>query len=266
MLSAIGTNLWVSAVAVLVFFAVTYRVSVLRGRHDTVDTAWGLGFGLVALVSLGLSRGDGDTARAAVITALTLAWGVRLAVHLQVRNGPRGEDPRYQRMLSGAHGSGLLLAIRKVYVPQAVVLWIVSMPVLLGQYGPDPVRWSLYLGVAVWLLGFAFETIGDAQLARFRRDPANSGAVLDTGLWRYTRHPNYFGDACVWWGLWVLAAHSIAGVISVFSPVIMTLLLAKGTGKPMLETGMEARHPGYADYVRRTSGFVPLPPKKTEEP
>jgi steroid 5-alpha reductase family enzyme len=118
------------------------------------------------------------------------------------------------------------------------------------------------LGVVVWLVGFVFETVGDLQLTRFRNDPSSAGQVLDTGLWHYTRHPNYFGDACVWWGISLVAFSAWPGLLTLASPVLMTWLLARGTGKPLLEKDMAARRPGYADYVRRTSGFVPLPPRR----
>jgi steroid 5-alpha reductase family enzyme len=121
-----------------------------------------------------------------------------------------------------------------------------------------------WVGVAVWLVGFAFETVGDHQLQRFRNDPDSKGKVLDTGLWRYTRHPNYFGDACVWWGLSLVAFSAWPGILTLLSPVAMTWLLAKGTGKPLLEKGIAERRPGYTDYVRRTSGFFPLPPRRRE--
>ena len=118
------------------------------------------------------------------------------------------------------------------------------------------------MGAALWAVGFAFETVGDLQLTRFSSDPANRGRVLDTGLWRYTRHPNYFGDACVWWGLSVVAFSAWPGILTVLSPVLMTWLLARGTGKPLLEKDIGSRRPGYREYVERTSGFLPLPPRK----
>jgi len=148
-----------------------------------------------------------------------------------------------------------------VYHFQGVVLYFVSLPVQFAMYGTGfgVLGW---LGVAVWLIGFGFETIGDEQLRRFKADPASKGKVLDTGLWRYTRHPNYFGDACVWWGLYLLACSTWPGALTILSPVAMTFTLARGTGKPMLEKGMAKTRPAYARYVERTSGFFPWPPKK----
>ncbi|MFC7613995.1 DUF1295 domain-containing protein [Actinokineospora soli] len=238
--------------------AAVFAISVRRGKYDTIDTAWGLGFAIVALVAFGLSDRDGPLP--AVATALTVVWGVRLAVHLHVRNKGKPEDRRYAEILGRAKGNPRLHMARVVFLPQAVLMWFISLPVQVAQFGTDlgPLAW---VGVAVWVVGFAFETVGDAQLSRFTADPANRGRVLDTGLWRYTRHPNYFGDACVWWGLYLVACHSWAGAATIASPLVMTYLLARGTGKPLTEKHLSKSRPGYAEYVARTSGFVPLPPK-----
>jgi steroid 5-alpha reductase family enzyme len=165
-------------------------------------------------------------------------------------------------MLASAPGNPTWYAVRKVYLTQGAVMWFVSLPVQVACFEPAPLGPVAWVGVLLWLVGFFFETVGDWQLTRFRNDPASKGQVLDTGLWRYTRHPNYFGDACVWWGLSLVAFTSWPGVLTILSPLLMTWLLAKGTGKPLLEKDMASRRPGYADYVRRTSGFVPLPPRK----
>ncbi|MGH3586238.1 MAG: DUF1295 domain-containing protein, partial [Pseudonocardia sp.] len=248
---------------VAVLFAGALLVAVRRGRHDGVDMLWGAGFAVVAIVTLLLS--DGDPWRRWLITALTCVWGLRLAWHIARRNAGRDEDPRYRDLLTGAPGNPVAHVIRKVYLPQAVAMWIVSLPVQLGQYGSatGPAAIALaVLGVAVWLVGFVFETVGDAQLAAFRADPDNRGQVMDRGLWRYTRHPNYFGDAAVWWGLTLLALHHPAGLAGLAGTALMTWLLVRGTGARLLESTIGERRPGYADYVRRTSGFLPLPPKR----
>jgi steroid 5-alpha reductase family enzyme len=144
-----------------------------------------------------------------------------------------------------------------------VILWIVAAPLLAGLDGPTPDHFTFLdgIGSALWLIGFAFETVGDAQLAAFKRDPANRDRVLSTGLWRYTRHPNYFGDAVVWWGLFTIAASTPAGPWTAFGPALMTFLLARISGVPMLESRLRETRPGYAEYVERTSAFVPWPPK-----
>ena len=249
-----------NVVAVAVLLAVTLAVAVRVGRHSVIDVAWGLGFALIAAVSYALT--DGDAARRLLVLALTVVWGVRLAVHIGVRNAGSQEDPRYERLLAKAPGSRTAYAFRTVYLTQGVIMLFVSLPVQVAMAGTQGIGWLGWIGAAVWLIGFLFEAVGDRQLARFRADPANAGRVLDTGLWRYTRHPNYFGDATVWWGLFLIAADHWPGVLTVLSPIAMTYFLAAKTGKPLLEKQLTRTRPAYADYVRRTSGFFPLPPKK----
>jgi steroid 5-alpha reductase family enzyme len=262
------TNLWVTALVIVVLFGASLAVAVgvRGGRHDGIDVVWGAGFGVVAIVSFLLALGDGDLWRQLLITALTCVWGFRLAWHIERRNRGKDEDPRYVAILKKSRGNPILHIVRSVYLPQVVIMWVVSLPVQLGQYGYASGALSVVvtlLGVLSWATGFFFESVGDAQLARFKADPANKGQVMDQGLWRYTRHPNYFGDAAVWWGLTLLAFHHPAGLIGLVSAALMTWLLAKGTGAALLESSIGKRRPGYVDYVKRTSGFIPLPPKKT---
>jgi steroid 5-alpha reductase family enzyme len=264
---ALGTNLWITAVVEVVVFALTLGVAVVvrKGRHDGIDVVWGLSFAAVAVTTLIASAGQGDAWRQWLITALTVVWGVRLATHIGLRNRGTDEDPRYVEIMERAKGSPTAHMVRKVYVPQLVISWVVSLPVQLGQYGFASGALTVVLtvlGVASWLVGFVFETVGDHQLTVFKRDPANKGKVMDRGLWRYTRHPNYFGDAAVWWGLGLLALHHLAGLIGLVGVALMTWLLAKGTGAALLERSIGKRRPGYVEYVKRTSGFIPLPPKK----
>ncbi len=255
------TNLAASAGVIVVLFGAVFAVSVRRDRHDLVDVVWGLGFALVAVTTFALSAGSGEPATRLVLTACTVVWGLRLAVHIGLRNRGRPEDRRYTEIRAKAARWPNLRLAGVVYLTQAVIMFVVSLPVQVGQYGPGAPGWLLAAGAAVWLLGFAFETAGDAQLRRFAADPANRGRVLDTGLWRYTRHPNYFGDATVWWGLYVLACGGWAGAATLPAPLLMTFILARGTGKPLTEKHLAGSRPGYADYVRRTSGFLPLPPR-----
>ena len=265
--SALATNLWVSALAVLVLMALALLVAVLPrgGRHDGVDVVWGLGFVVIAVVTLVASDGSGDGWRRWLVTALVAVWGLRLAAHIARRNHGKPEDPRYVALLERAPGNPTWYAFRKVYLTQGAVMWVVSLPVQFAQYGYSSTWFGLLtavLGVLVWAVGFGFETVGDAQLSRFTADPANKGQVMDRGLWRYTRHPNYFGDAAVWWGLGLLALHHAAGLIGLLGVALITVNLVKGTGAALLERSIARRRPGYAEYVRRTSGFFPLPPKK----
>jgi steroid 5-alpha reductase family enzyme len=239
-----------------------FAVGVATGRHAGVDVAWGLGFVAVAITGALLSGGDPPMVR--LVTALTVAWGVRLAVHIALRNRGMGEDPRYERLLARAPGNRTAYAFRVIYLFQGAVLWFVSLPVQMAQRYATLSAWAA-VGVVLWLVGFLFETVGDRQLERFRRDPASKGRVLDTGLWRYTRHPNYFGDACVWWGLYALACLSWQGALTVLSPLLMTYLLVAKTGKPLLERSLTRNRPGYADYAERTSGFVPRRPRRVPD-
>jgi steroid 5-alpha reductase family enzyme len=266
------TNLWVSALVVLAVFVAALAVAVLvrGGRHDGIDVVWGAGFAVVAVVTLLLALGDGDLWRQLLITALTCVWGLRLAWHIGRRNHGQPEDQRYLDIAARARGSVTWHMFTRIYLVQAVILWVVSLPVQLGQYGSASGALSTVvtgLGVVSWLVGFTFEAVGDAQLAAFKADPASRGQVMDRGLWRYTRHPNYFGDAAVWWGLTLLALHHAAGLVGLVSAALMTWLLARGTGAKLLESTIGERRPGYADYVRRTSGFIPLPPRtpRTQE-
>ncbi|RAJ69157.1 steroid 5-alpha reductase family enzyme [Streptomyces sp. Amel2xB2] len=268
---AFGVNLAVSAAAALTVMLVTFGVALAKGVHRIVDVAWGLGFTAVAAVSFALSAGHGDPAARLLVTALTAVWGLRLSGHIALRGRGHGEDPRYERLLARGRGDPRLYALRTVYLLQGALVWLVSLPVQAAQYVPGPLsgqRWAL-LGAAtlVWLTGFVFETVGDAQLARFKADPAardvTGARVMDRGLWRWTRHPNYFGDFLVWWGLWLTACGDVAvAAATLVSPLVMSLLLTKGSGKRLLERQLADR-PGYAAYRERTSGFFPLPPRRT---
>lgn len=254
--------LW-AAIAVAVVMLVTWLVSVVVHDASIVDPVWPLGFVVVGWVAR--FTGPGDALRADVLVALVSVWGLRLSFHLFRRNLGHGEDRRYVAMRERWGDRFWLVSLVTVFLTQGVIMWVVSLPLQLGQgISGRAAGWValLAVGVAVWVLGFVFEAVGDAQLKAFKADPANHGQVLDTGLWRYTRHPNYFGDACVWWGLWVVSAGAggwaWAGVVG---PVVMTLFLRNVSGVSLLERDIGDRRPGYADYVRRTSPFLPRPPR-----
>lgn len=250
-----GITLAITLVLILGVFAIAARTR----RFDLIDSFWGIGFGVVAVVTYIVSADQGDLVARSVITALTEVWGLRLAAHIHTRNRLRTEDRRYAEMAERAGAHLYRYMLTRVYLVQAVLLWFVSLPVQFAQYGTGWAGWPVWIGIAVWAVGFVFETVGDQQLSSFQANPANAGKVLRSGLWRYTRHPNYFGDACVWWGLYAIAGHTWWGAATVLSPVVMTVLLARGTGKPLLEKDIRERRPDYADYVERTSGFFPLP-------
>ena len=257
-ISGLLINMAATAGAVFVIMAAAFLVAIRRERHDSIDIVWGLGFAVVALFTCFLATG-GLAARI-VTTALTVVWGLRLAAHIYRRNRGKSEDPRYVELLNRSHGNPLWYAFRTIYLTQGMILWFVSLPVQAAQYETGGFGPFGYLGVGVWLIGFVVEAVGDWQLARFKANPANKGKIMDRGLWRYTRHPNYFGDACVRWGVYLVACQHWIGALTILSPIAMTLFLVKGTGKALTEKNMGQR-PGYAEYIAQTSGFFPLPPK-----
>jgi steroid 5-alpha reductase family enzyme len=254
-----GTILLATATATASALLLLWLVSLRLRDVSIVDIFWGLGFAQIAIVTAALA--GGDPWRKLLVTGLTVLWGLRLGMYLFWRNAGHGEDYRYQAMRR-AHGARFpLVSLVTVFALQGVLMWLVSLPVQLAQVATaPPLGWLDAAGAALWLVGMLFEGVGDLQLARFKADPANAGKVMDRGLWRYTRHPNYFGDACVWWGLWLIAAATGAWWTAV-SPLLMTLFLLKVSGVAMLERTIVKRRPEYADYIARTSAFVPWFPK-----
>ncbi|MET9162303.1 DUF1295 domain-containing protein [Streptomyces parvulus] len=262
---AFGAGLGWAAAAAFAVMLVTFAVAVRKGVHRVVDAAWGVGFAAVAVVTsaVAAAAGEGDPVRQVLVTVLTVVWGLRLAVHIGRRGRGHGEDPRYDAMVAKAPGNRNLYALRMVYLLQGALVWLVSLPVQAAAYGSGPVTLLAWTGTAVWAAGLVFEAVGDAQLARFKADPAHQGRIMDRGLWSWTRHPNYFGDFLVWWGLFLVAcdAGTAAAAVSVVSPLVMTYLLIGGSGKRLLERRMADR-PGWSAYADRTSGFFPRPPRR----
>jgi steroid 5-alpha reductase family enzyme len=256
-------NLTATVVAVALIMGLTMLYALRRNEQSIVDTVWGLGFVVVAAVSFLLSSGDGDPVRRWLVLALTAIWGIRLGAYIFIRNHGKGEDPRYAALLRRNQGRLVPYVIRTIYWPQGAVMWVVSLPVQVAMYETAAPGIGTGIGVALWAVGLAFEAVGDAQLARFKAGPANAGRLMDRGLWSWTRHPNYFGDSVVWFGLFLLACSHWAGLVTVISPVLMTHMLVNKSGKALLERRMSrSRGPEYADYVARTSGFFPRPPRR----
>lgn len=254
-----------NALILAALFVLLWLVT-LRTRDVTpVDSVWAIGMVVMAVASF--ARADGNVGRKALLLGLCAVWGLRLGGYLLWRWRQHGPDRRYVTMFAKAKeargwGFGQASA-RMVYLTQAPLLFIVCLPVQLGQVDPlPPVGAVAIIGAVVAVVGIAFETIGDWQLVQFRRDPANRDTVLATGLWRYTRHPNYFGDACTWWGLYLIAAESFTGLMALPGPALLTWTLMKWSGVPTIEGRLKRKKPGYEDYVRRTSGFVPWPPRE----
>jgi steroid 5-alpha reductase family enzyme len=244
--------------AAAVVMTVTALVSRRVGKVAVVDIAWGLVFVAIAW-TVAVARPD---AHSWLLAGLVTVWGGRLAWHVFRRSRGHGEDPRYAEMLGDA---GWWTVVRRVFATQGVVAWLVALPVMVA--GDQSVVWwpLVWVGVAVWAVGLFFETVGDAQLAAYRSRPREERPpVMDQGLWGWTRHPNYFGDACVWWGIWLagaLATGWLPGLATVVAPVAMTYFIRNVTGAKLLERTMSQR-PGWDEYAARVPLFFPRPPRR----
>ncbi len=263
MIDALLTNAAMLVGIVLILWVISLQLNDV----SFVDSFWGAGMGLMAVASYAQSPARGLVAT--LLLAMTAAWGFRLGLYLLRRWLREGEDQRYERILRKDREKGrfALAALTKVWLGQAVLLFLVSSPAQIGILaagGMDTLAPLAWAGLALYAIGIFFEWTGDWQLAQFKADPANQGKILDTGLWRYTRHPNYFGDACAWWGIWLVTA-SVGwewALYTVAGPIFLTFTLTKWSGAALLEAGMKKkRGDAYADYVRRTSPFFPRPPK-----
>jgi steroid 5-alpha reductase family enzyme len=246
-------------------FAALWLIGIAIKDVTFVDSWWALGMVVLALASF-VESGP-PTPHKIALTALCVAWGLRLGIHLLLRWRRDGPDRRYKTMLGKAeterHWGFAQSSLLLVFALQAPLQFVVSLPVQLGQAAPTsaPLGLIALAGLVIGVIGLGFETIGDWQLMLFKRDPANSATVMDRGLWRYTRHPNYFGDACVWVGLFLIAAETRYGLWSLPGPLLIVFLLTRWSGVPTVEGRLRRRRPGYEAYVQRTSGFVPWFPK-----
>jgi len=239
--------------------ALTWVASLLRNDVSLVDRVWGLlivgaGWVYVVLLPVGGTRGMW-------MLALGSVWALRLSLFISWRNWGHGEERRYRDIRERNQPGFRFKSLYLVFGLQAVLAWVVSAPFLVGAAAPRALGVVDMLGIAIAAFGIVFEAIGDAQMAHFKADPSHQGQVMDRGLWRYTRHPNYFGEACVWWGLWLmaLAGGGWSGAWTVVSPLLMTALLLKVSGVALLEKDISERRPAYRDYIARTRAFVPGP-------
>ncbi len=257
----IGTALTGLAAALALMTAV-WLVSLAKRDVSIVDIFWGLGFVLVGWVYF--LDGTGESARRILGPVLVTIWGFRLAIYIFWRGRGQGEDYRYAEMRERTGPSFAWRSLFTVFWLQALILWVVAMPLLQIQMNAEPaaLTWLDYLGFALFAVGLFFEAVGDWQMARFKNDSSNRGKVMDRGLWRYTRHPNYFGDCTLWWGLTCFALATEGSGWVLLSPIVMTFLLLRVSGVALLEKGMKEKKPAYADYVRRTSAFFPWLPKR----
>lgn len=259
---SVGTVLAINALILFGARTVVWGISIRAKDASVVDIAWGMTFVLTAWVTR--FTADGYEPRKNLLVALSTIWGLRLSLYLAKRNLGHGEDPRYVSMRErGGDRWWWWTSLFKVFYLQGLVSWVVSLPIQLGQVsgGAGPFVTLAVIGSVVWMVGIGFEAIGDFQLARFKADPANEGMILDSDLWSWTRHPNYFGDAAIWWGIGIVAASSGWGLIGLVGPLVMNFFLVNISGKKLLEHRMGRNRPGYDDYVSRTSGFFPRPPK-----
>jgi steroid 5-alpha reductase family enzyme len=248
---------------ILVCLTALWILSLILKDASIIDSFWGTGFVILAWVYFlapgGLSQ---MLPRDILLMALVTLWGLRLSLHILIRNWGKGEDYRYQEMRRGAGQKWWWLSFFQVFLLQGVLIMIVSAPLLGAAASHAPENLSLLdvLAAMVWTVGFFFEAVGDAHLVRFKRNPANKGKLLTSGVWTYTRHPNYFGDAAQWWGFYLLAVAAGAWW-TIFGPVVMTFLLVRVSGVAMLEKALTKTKPGYEDYLRQTSAFVPALPR-----
>jgi len=251
----------VLGLVILGLMVLLWMVSLALKNASIVDIFWGTGFVITAWIAFWLTP-EGLLARKLLLCALVTIWGLRLSLYILWRNWGKPEDFRYQVWRKEAGAAWWWRSFFKVFLLQGIILWIVAVPLLAAQVSAQPDRLTGldYAALAVWLVGFFFEAAGDWQLARFKADPSNRGKVLQTGVWRYTRHPNYFGDAAQWWAYYLLSA-AAGGWWTIFSPVIMTALLLRVSGVTLLEKTLKEEKPGYKEYAEKTSEFIPWFPR-----
>lgn len=267
------SNLPLALATAWVWALLAFLVGRVVHRHATIDVFWGAGFVVVYLESLlaahhpavvvtNVAPSNSD-ARYFVLAFVAL-WGLRLALHLALRQRGAKEDTRYVFIMKGARGRNeTLYALRMIYGLQGVLLWFVSIPLQWTAFRTH-FDWLLVPGLVLVTIGILFEATGDEQLRVFVNDPTTKGTTLNSGLWRYTRHPNYFGDCVVWSGFYVVACSSGWGFLTILSPIAMIYLLTSLSGKPMLERKLTKTRAGYDEYVATTSSFIPWPPKRTK--
>jgi steroid 5-alpha reductase family enzyme len=249
---------------ILGLMTILWLVSLGVENSSIVDIFWGIGFVIANGVYFALTP-EGFLPRKILISTLVTLWGLRLSLHILHRNWGKPEDFRYQKWRQETGKQWGWQSLFRVFWLQGVLLWIISAPLFAAQVGAVPTRMTVVdgLGTAVWLLGFIFEAVGDCQLMRFKANPANRGKILDSGVWRLSRHPNYFGDAAQWWGFYLIAL-AAGGGWSIFGPMLMTFLLLRISGVALLEQTLETR-PGYKEYAGKTSAFIPWFPRRKSE-
>ncbi len=244
--------------ALFIFANIGFAMSLIKKRNDIADVFWGLGFVLIAWLSFFLT--ELQNSRGLLVNILVTIWGLRLAIHIYSRHRGKSEDFRYK---AWRESWGKLFFVRsylQVFILQAAFLFLIAIPVIWVNFHSQPIGIFDFIGLAIWIFGFGFEAIGDWQLREFTKNPSNKGKIIQSGLWKYTRHPNYFGEVVLWWGIFFFALSIPFGFASIFSPILITILILFVSGIPMLEKKYE-NNPAFIDYKRKTSAFFPMIPK-----
>lgn len=253
--SAVG----ISIAAVIAYMNLMFILAILLKKNDIVDVAWGIGFILIAVLNLLIS---GFHFRLMFVGLLVIIWGLRLAVYIFMRNKGQKEDFRYAKWKQDWGKHWLIRSYLQVFLLQGFFMLTIAYPLFMYTGNPaNPAGVLDIIGLFVWLVGFFWEAVGDYQMRRFKQNPANRGKVMNQGLWRYTRHPNYFGESTMWWGIFVITLGYPYGWTAIFSPIIITALLLKVSGIPLLEKKYSA-NPEYREYIKNTSSFIPRRPKQ----
>ena len=250
----------INLLAVQAMVSIAWLISLRLKNVAVIDCFWGMGFVLVAWVSMAIN--GTPVFESLLIAILTSVWGLRLSIYLVWRNWGEPEDRRYAAMREKRGESFKWISYLTVFTLQAIILWFVSLPIQVASLAENSLgwQWLSWTGLVIWLLGFIFETVGDWQLARFKSNPENKGKVLDTGLWRYTRHPNYFGNFSMWWGIYMISINA-GGAWTILSPAAMAFFLMRISGVTLLESTITDRRPAYREYKQKTSAFFPMLPK-----
>lgn len=255
-----------AAVSIWVLMTLIWLISLKLKNTSIVDIIWGFGFVLVNWVVFFLTP-DGFADRKWILNILVTLWGFRLATHIFLRNHGKPEDFRYAAWREQYGKKWWWYSYLQTFMLQGLLMFLISAPLIHTQATTTPSNIGLLeiAGIIIWVIGFFFETVGDLQLEKFKKNPANKGKLLNYGVWHYTRHPNYFGDSAQWWGFYLIAAGSTLGFLTIFSPIIMTYFLIKVSGVAMLEKSMADRKPGYKEYMQKTNAFIPWFPKNNQQ-
>jgi len=263
-MESIVTVMLVNLAVVIKLMVVGWLCSLVLRNVTVVDSLWGLGFVIVAWLTFFLS--DGYAGRRWLLAVLVTVWGARLSIYLTLRNWGKGEDPRYGQWRARNGPAFWWHSLFKVFLLQALFMWVIALALQYAQSSPAPAAFTLWdgLGAGLWLAGFVFEAVGDAQLAAFKADPKNKGRVMDRGLWAYSRHPNYFGEVLLWWGIFIIALSAPGAWWTIVSPMVITTVLLKMTGVPLTEKGLIERRPGYREYIAKTNAIFPWFPRKAK--